>query len=101
MSEKVKILYEKAEEKVSYVETRICQLNKGTDLQQVVRLLTDARNLEYHFDSTGMNRAAIEKCKALQVKIIKIQEDAVAKAESFILQPWRSVFKSPQHHGIF
>lgn len=93
MSEKAKILYEKAEEKVSYVETRICQLNKGTDLQQVVRLLTDARNLEYHFDSTGMNRAAIEKCKALQVKIIKIQEDAVAKAESFILQSEMSVFQ--------
>ena len=93
MSEKAKILYEKAEKKVSYVETRICQLNKGTDGQQLIKLLTDARNLEYHFDSTGMNRAAIEKCKALQVKIIKVQEDAVATAESFLLQSKVPVFQ--------
>lgn len=71
MSEKAKILYEKAEEKVSYVETRICQLNKGTDLQQVVRLLTDARNLEYHFDSTGMNRAVSQMFQRRLLLVLK------------------------------
>lgn len=86
MSEKSRILYKKAEKKISDVETRIEQLQKGTDVQQIIKVLTDARSLEYHFDSTGMNRAAIEKCKALQAKAVEVQETAVAKAESIILQ---------------
>ena len=86
MSEKSRILYEKAEKKISDVEARIEQLQKGTDVQQIIKVLTDARNLEYYFDSTGMNHAAIEKCKALQAKAVEVQEAAVAKAESIILQ---------------
>ena len=86
MSEKSKILYEKAEKKISDVESRVEQLQKGADAQQIINILTDAKKLEYKFDSTGMNRAAIEKCKTLQEKIIEVQEAAVAKAESIILQ---------------
>lgn len=86
MSEKAKILYAKAEKKILDVDTRVAQLTKGTDIQQVIKVLTDARNLEYNFDSEGMNRAAIEKCKALQSKVVEVQADAVAKAESIILQ---------------
>ena len=86
MPEKAKILYEKAEKKILDVDTRVAQLHKGTDVQQIIKVLTDARNLGYHFDSTGMNRAAIEKCKALQTKAVEVQTAAVAKAESIILQ---------------
>lgn len=86
MPEKARILYEKAENKIADVENRVNQLKKGTDVQQVIMVLTDAKKLEYKFDSTDMNRAAIEKCKALQARIIAVQEAAVAKAESIILE---------------
>ena len=86
MSEKAKILYEKAEKKIADVECRVEQLQKGTDAQQIIAVLSDAKKLEYKFDSTDMNRAAIEKCKALQTRAIEVQEAAVAKAESIILQ---------------
>lgn len=86
MSEKARILYEKAEKKIADVENRVEQLQKGTDAQQVIKVLTDAKKLEYKFDSTDMNRAAVEKCKALQARIIDVQEAAVSKAESIILE---------------
>lgn len=86
MSGKAKILYEKAKKKVNDLETRIGQLEKGGNVQQIVKVLTDARNLEYQFDSAGMNRAAIDKCKALQAKVTAVQTAALAKAESLIPQ---------------
>ena len=86
MSEKAKILYEKAEKKIADVENRVEQLQKGTDAQQIIKVLTDAKKLEYKFDSTDMNRAAIEKCKALQARVVEVQEAAVAKAENIILE---------------
>ena len=72
MSEKSKILYEKAEKKIADLENRVEQLQKGADAQQIIKVLTDAKNLAYQFDSTGMNRAAIEKCKALQSKAVEV-----------------------------
>ena len=69
MPEKAKILYEKAEKKIADVENRVEQLQKGADAQQIIKVLTDAKKLEYKFDSTDMNRAAIEKCKALQIQL--------------------------------
>ena len=86
MSEKAKILYEKAEKKIADVENRVEQLQKGTDAQQIIKVLTDVKKLEYKFDSTDMNRAAIEKCKALQARVVEVQEAAVAKAEGIILE---------------
>ena len=86
MSEKAKILYEKAEKKIADVENRVEQLQKGADAQQIIKVLTDAKKLEYKFDSTDMNRAAIEKCKALHARVVEVQETAVAKAESIILE---------------
>lgn len=86
MSEKARILYEKAENKIADVENRVNQLKKGTDVQQVIMVLTDAKKLEYRFDSTGMNRAAIEKCKTLQAKTVYVQKAAIAKADSILLQ---------------
>lgn len=86
MSEKARILYEKAENKIADVENRVNQLKKGTDVQQVIMVLTDAKKLEYRFDSTGMNRAAIEKCKTLQAKTVDVQKAAIAKADSILLQ---------------
>ena len=93
MSEKALLLYNKAEKKVLDVETRVSELTGGADRQQIINVLADARVLEYDFDSTGMNRAAIEKCKALQSKIVKVQEDAVAKAENIILQSRVQVYQ--------
>ena len=86
MSEKAKILYEKAEKKIADLENRVEQLQKGTDAQQIIKVLTDVKKLEYNFDSTDMNHAAIEKCKALQARVVELQETAVAKAESIILE---------------
>lgn len=86
MPEKAKFLYEKAEKKILDLETRVEQLQKGTDAQEIIKVLSYVKKLEYRFDSTGMNRAAIEKCKALQAKAVEVQEAAVAKAESIILQ---------------
>lgn len=93
MSKKAIILYEKAEKKVKDVETSVEQLQRGTDVQHIIKVLTDARNLDYHFDSAGMNRAAIDKCKALQAKVDQVQEAAVAKAESIILQSKVQVYE--------
>ena len=86
MPEKAKILYEKAEKKILDLETRVEQLQKGTDAQEIIKVLSDVKRLEYHFDSTGMTHAAVEKCKDLQAKAIEVQEAAMAKAESIILQ---------------
>ena len=86
MSEKAKILYEKAEKKIADLENCVEQLQKGTDAQQIIKVLTDVKKLEYNFDSTDMNRAAIEKCKALQARVVEVQEAAVAKAENIILE---------------
>ena len=85
MSEKAKILYEKAEKKVAELEGRIDLLGNGTDRQVFISVLSDAKKLTYNFDSTEMNRAAIDKCKALQQRIEAAQRDAIAKTESFIL----------------
>lgn len=85
MSEKSRILYEKAQKKVDAVEESVEKLRKGDNVQQVIKVLSDARNLEYDFDSAGMNKAAIAKCRALQDKLVKVQEKAIAKAESYIL----------------
>jgi hypothetical protein len=85
MSEKSQILYDKAEKKVSDLEERINQLGKGTDRQVFISVLSDAKKLSYKFDSTGMNRAAIEKCITLQQRIEEAQINAISKAESFIL----------------
>ena len=86
MSEKSKILYEKAEKKIADLENCVEQLQKETDAQQIIKVLTDVKKLEYNFDSTDMNRAAIEKCKALQARVVEVQEAAVAKAENIILE---------------
>ena len=85
MSEKAKILYEKAEKKVSDLEERINQLGKGTDRQVFISVLSDAKKLSFKFDSAGMNRAAIEKCMTLQQRIEDAQMNAISKAESYIL----------------
>lgn len=85
MSEKSKILYEKAEKKVSDLEGRVGILDKGTDRQVFISVLSDAKKLSYDFDSTGMNRAAIDKCKALQQRIETVQNAAIVKTESYIL----------------
>ena len=85
MSEKAKILYEKAEKKVADLEERINQLGKGTDRQVFISVLSDAKKLSFKFDSTGMNRAAIEKCMTLQQRIEDAQMNAISKAESYIL----------------
>lgn len=85
MSEKAKILYEKAEKKVSDLERRVSQLGKGIDREVVISVLSDAKKLVYNFDSTGMSRAAIDKCRALQQRIEDAQKNAITKAESFIL----------------
>lgn len=92
MSEKAKILYNKAETKIADVENRVNLLEKGMDAQQIVLLLTQVRDLEYRFDSTGMNRAAIDKCKALQQRIAEIQTLALEKAEAILLQSRVSVY---------
>lgn len=86
MSEKAKILYSKAEKKIADVEDMVKLLEKGMDAQQIVLTLTQVRDLEYRFDSTGMNRAAIDKCKALQQRIMEIQTLALEKAETILLQ---------------
>ena len=86
MSEKAKILYEKAEKKVANLEERVNQLGKGTDRQVFISVLSDAKKLTYDFDSTGMNRAAIDKCKALQHRIEEAQKAAIVKTESYILE---------------
>ena len=86
MSEKAKILYEKAENKVSDLEERINLLGKGTDRQTFISVLSDAKKLTFDFDSTGMNRAAIDKCKALQQRMEEVQKAASVKAESYILE---------------
>lgn len=86
MSEKARILYEKAENKVADLEGRVDQLGRGTDRQVYISVLSDAKKLTYDFDSTGMNRAAIEKCKALQQRIEDAQMAAIVKAESYILE---------------
>ena len=85
MSEKAKILYEKAENKVSDLEERVNRLGKGTDRAVFISVLSDAKKLTYNFDSTGMNRAAIDKCIALQQRIEATQINAIAKAEAYIL----------------
>ena len=85
MSEKAKILYEKAEKKASDLEERVNQLGRGADRQVFISVLSDAKKLTYNFDSAGMNRAAIDKCIALQQRIEAIQMNAIAKAESYIL----------------
>ena len=86
MSEKAKILYDKAEKKAADLEGRVNQLGKGTDRQAFISVLSDAKKLTFDFDSTGMNRAAIDKCKALQHRIEEAQKAAIVKAESYILQ---------------
>ena len=86
MSEKALLLYNKAETKVSDLEQRIGMLGKGTDRQTFTSVLSDAKKLTFDFDSTGMNRDAIEKCKALQQRIEEVQKTAIVKTESYILQ---------------
>jgi len=86
MSEKAKILYGKAEKKVSDLESRVSRLGKGTDRQVFISLLSEAKKLTYDFDSTGMNRVAIDKCKALQQRIEAVQNEVIVKSESFILE---------------
>ena len=86
MSEKAMLLYSKAEKKIAEVEKKVSELNPATDRQSVIAVLAEAKALEYRFDSTGMNHAAIAKCKALQAKVEEVQTAAVAKVESIILQ---------------
>ena len=86
MSEKAMLLYSKAEKKIAEVEKKVSELNPATDRQSVIAVLAEAKALEYRFDSTGMNRAAIAKCKALQSRAEEVRAAAVAKAESIILQ---------------
>lgn len=85
MPEKARILYDKAERKIADLEERVNQLGYGADVQTVISVLSDARKLVYDFDSTGMNRAAIDKCKALQKRVEEAQQAAIVKGEKFIL----------------
>ena len=86
MSEKALLLYNKAEKKVADIEEKISELNNGMDRQKAVTVISEAKKLEYSFDSIGMNRAAINKCQALQQKIVMIRNTAIERAESIILQ---------------
>lgn len=43
MSEKSKILYEKAEKKIADLENCVEQLQKETDAQQIIKVLTDVK----------------------------------------------------------
>ena len=85
MSEKSKILYEKAEKKMLDLEERVAQLNKESDSQVANSILRDARKLAYDFDSIGMNKPAIAQCKALQQRIESVKSLAITKAEGVIL----------------
>ena len=73
MSEKAKIIYQKTENKIADLESSLETLHKGADVQQVIKILTDVRKLEYSFDSTEMNRTAINMCKDLQRKVEAVQ----------------------------
>lgn len=86
MSEKALLIYNKVEKKTAEVETKVSQMGEGATHQQILSVLTEVKSLEYTFDSTGMNRAAIEKCKALQQRIVEVQTLAIEKAEAIILQ---------------
>lgn len=94
MSEKAKIIYQKTENKIADLESSLETLHKGADVQQVIKILTDVRKLEYSFDSTEMNRAAINMCKDLQRKVEAVQIKAISKAETFILSSNISIFRS-------
>lgn len=86
MSEKALLLYNKAESKVSDLEQRIGMLGNGTDREIFMSVLSDVKKITFDFDSTGMNRAAIDKCMALQQRIEEVQKAAIVKAESYILE---------------
>ena len=86
MSEKALLLYTKAEKKIAEVEIKVSDITDGVTHQQLLSVLTEVRSLEFTFDSTGMNRAAVEKCKALQKRIVEVQTQALEKAEAIVLQ---------------
>lgn len=85
MPEKSKILFDKAEKKVIDLEDRLAQLSQSADVQTIVSVLSDAKKVGYDFDSTGMNKAAIEKCNALQQRALDVQLEVIEKAEKYIL----------------
>ena len=87
MPEKAKIMYAKAEVKISDLEERVNQLDKESDVKTIIAVLSDAKQLNYDYNPEGMNSLAVEKCIALQKRAKEVQKVAIAKAENFITRP--------------
>ena len=69
MPEKAKIIYAKTEEKVAALENLLNSANQSLTAQELRNLISISNDLSYDFDSTGMNRAAIDRCLSLQQRI--------------------------------
>ena len=69
MSEKAKILYEKAEKKASDLEERVNQLGRGADRQVFISVLSDAKKLTYKVGETFSSEGL-----ALSAKITNINQ---------------------------
>lgn len=94
MPEKAKIMYAKAEVKISDLEERVNQLDKESDVKTIIAVLSDAKQLNYDYNPEGMNSLAVEKCIALQKRAKEVQKVAIAKAENFIMKCNVQVYKS-------
>lgn len=84
MPKKERQQYENTEARLTDLESRtscIYSIKKGSEGKD---LIDDIKALNYDFDSTRMNKAAIQLCRQLQERVISLQKDSIIKIEKIL-----------------
>lgn len=75
LSEREKLLYDKTSAKVAELEVALTSAETG-DVENVAKLLSDIRKLQYHYNDTSMNSVTRDYCAALAERIAELKERA-------------------------
>lgn len=75
LSEREKLLYDNTSAKVAELEVALTTAEAG-DVENVAKLLSDIRKLQYRYNDASMNSATRDYCAALAERIAELKERA-------------------------
>ena len=85
LSEREAYRYQSALQAVEKVEALCKQVEKAPSQESIQNMLAQARTLKYEYNNDGMNRATIQHCDSLKIRIEECQRLALLVAEQAVV----------------
>ncbi len=89
LSEREEFRYNNAAEALAKVESLMQQCEQDGNADSYAAMLSQARALQYEYDTEGMNEATIEHCNQLKERVLAMQSKALAFVEAKIVSSGR------------